>query len=76
MTPLETLAGLVPGLTPRCPQGHKLEGGEHGAGSQGTVSTPLAQGATMKDLAPWGSKASTRPRRHRTQGRQVGMGST
>lgn len=56
--PLETLAGLVPGLTPRCPQGHKLEGGEHGDGSQGSVNTPLAQGAMMKDLAPQGPKQS------------------
>ena len=52
--PLEALAGLVPGLTTRCPQGHQLECGERGAGSQGSVSTTLAQGALMKDLTPRG----------------------
>ena len=56
--PLEALAGLVPGLTTRCPQGHQLECGEHGAGSQGSVSTMLAQGALMKDLAPSGGGQS------------------
>lgn len=63
----EALQGGAVGEAPRNPgwagdwahtptsQGHKLEGGEHGAGSQGSASIPLAQGAVMKDLAPWGT---------------------